>query len=106
MLRFGLLFWYTTMGAIIGVFGVVTWHPILHLPLPWWLRAPLIGGWLNFIITLFMYDTLAIVVSNFFGPDSLIKSPFWVIAEGMLAGLLMGFMCTKIGGEGKEIVDM
>ncbi len=34
MLRWGILLWYTTMGAIIGVMGVFTYHPILRLPLP------------------------------------------------------------------------
>ena len=36
MLRWGVLLWYTTVGAVIGVMGVITWHPILHLPVPWW----------------------------------------------------------------------
>ena len=40
LLRWGILLWYTTVGAIIGVFGVYTRHPILKLPLPWWIRAP------------------------------------------------------------------
>lgn len=35
LLRWGILFWYTTVGAVIGVFGVFTWHPILKLPMPW-----------------------------------------------------------------------
>jgi len=36
LIRWGILFWYTTVGAIIGVFGVFTYHPILKLPFPWW----------------------------------------------------------------------
>ncbi|MEP4475897.1 MAG: hypothetical protein ABJ024_12650, partial [Lentilitoribacter sp.] len=44
MLRLGLLLWYTTIGAIVGVFGVYTHHPVFNLPLPWWIRAPIIGG--------------------------------------------------------------
>jgi hypothetical protein len=35
------LLWYTTLGAIIGVF---TWHPVLKLPLPWWIRAQALGA--------------------------------------------------------------
>ena len=27
LLRWGILLWYTTLGAIIGVFGVYTWTP-------------------------------------------------------------------------------
>ena len=33
-LRWGILLWYTTMGAFIGVFGVFTYHPVLKLPFP------------------------------------------------------------------------
>ena len=49
LLRWGILLWYTTVGAIIGVFGVYTRHPILKLPLPWWFRAPIVGAWMNFV---------------------------------------------------------
>ncbi len=34
LIRWGILLWYTTLGAIIGVF---TWHPVLKLPMPWWM---------------------------------------------------------------------
>jgi hypothetical protein len=51
--RWGILLWYPTVGAVIGVFGVFTVHPILKLPLPWWCRAPLIGAWMNFVLTFF-----------------------------------------------------
>ena len=58
LLRWGLLLWYTTMGGMIGVMGVITWHPVLKLPMPWWFRAPLIGGWMNFVLAFFAYDEL------------------------------------------------
>jgi hypothetical protein len=105
LLRWGLLLWYTTVGACIGVFGVFTWHPILKLPMPWWLRAPLIGGWMNFVLTFFAYDELQQLIEYNFGTDGIISSPFWVVAEGMLVGLLIGYFATRFGGEGKEIVD-
>ncbi len=49
LIRWGVLLWYTTLGAIIGVFGVLTTHPVLKLPLPWWVRAPFLGAWMNFV---------------------------------------------------------
>jgi hypothetical protein len=105
LLRWGVLFWYTTVGAFIGVFGVFTWHPLLKLPMPWWFRAPLIGGWMNFVLTFFAYDDLQRVINAVFGENGPISSPFWVIIEGMLVGLLIGYFATRFGGEGKEIVD-
>ena len=40
LLRWGFLLWYTTLGAIIGMFGVFTRHPVLKLPMPWWKTCP------------------------------------------------------------------
>ncbi len=82
LVRWGVLLWYTTLGAIIGVFGVFTWHPVLKLPMPWWFRAPLLGAWMNFVLT----------------------SPFWFTLEGAVVGLLIGYLATRFGGEGKETV--
>lgn len=103
--RFGILFWYATLGAIIGVFGVFTWHPILKVLLPWYIRSTFIGGWMNFVLTLVAYDELAIIMQSIFGNDGIISSPFWFILEGVIIGGIIGFFATKFGGEGAEIVD-
>jgi hypothetical protein len=73
--------------------------------MPWWFRAPLIGGWMNFVLTFFAYDELQRLIEYNFGADGVISSPFWVAVEGMLVGLLIGYFATRFGGEGKEIVD-
>jgi hypothetical protein len=109
MLRFGLLLWYATIGAIIGVFGVYTHHPVLNLPLPWWIRALIIGGWMNFVLVLFAYDQFAYLMQavtvwgSTLGMGTLI-SPFWFVGEGALIGLLMGWFCTRFGGEGRDLI--
>jgi hypothetical protein len=105
MLRWGVLFWYTTLGAIIGVFGVYDWHPVLRLPLPWWIRAPLIGGWMNFVLTLFVYETMQAFLQRVFGTDGPVQSPFWFVLEGVLVGLVIGFFATRVGGEGAATVE-
>jgi hypothetical protein len=105
MLRWGLLLWYITFGAIIGVFGVFTWHPILKLPMPWWIRAPFVGAWLNFVLAFFAYDDMKAVLVHLFGHDGSITSPFWFSAEGALIGLIIGYLATRFGGEGKETVE-
>jgi len=104
-IRFGSLFWYATIGAVIAVFGVVTWHPVLKLPMPWWIRAPLIGGWMNLMISLIAHMEVTAMMASTFGPDGVISSPYWLVLEGALIGLLMGYLCTKYGGEGKDAVD-
>jgi hypothetical protein len=105
LFRWGILLWYSTFGAIIGVFGVFTYHPILKLPLPWWFRAPFLGAWMNFVLTFFAYDVMQSMMVNLFGEKGLINSPFWFTAEGALAGLIIGFFATRFGGEGKETVE-
>ena len=105
MLRWGILLWYTTLGAIIGIFGVFTWHPILKLPMPWWFRAPFLGAWMNFVLTLFAYDQFKSVMVAFMGEDGFMQSPYWFALEGAIVGLIIGFFATKFGGEGKATVE-
>jgi hypothetical protein len=105
MIRWGVLFWYTTLGALIGVFGVFTYHPIIKLPMPWWFRSSFLGAWMNFVLTLFAYDTLLAIMQSMFGESGILTSPFWFVLEGALVSLLMGYLATRFGGEGKETVD-
>ena len=104
LIRWGILLWYTTLGAIIGVFGVFTWHPILKLPMPWWVRAPVLGAWMNFVLTFFAYDVMTDMMVAMFGVDGFMASPFWFALEGAIFGLLVGYLATRYGGEGKETV--
>lgn len=102
LIRWGFLLWYTTLGAIIGMFGVFTWHPVLKLPMPWWVRAPFLGAWMNFVLTFFAYDMLTQAMEALFGLDGVLGSPFWFVAEGAVVGLIIGYFATRFGGEGVE----
>jgi hypothetical protein len=105
MPRLGILFWYTTVGAMIGVFGVVTWHPVFRLPMPWWFRAPVLGGWMNFVLVFFAHELMTEMMTAVFGVDGLLQSPFWFVAEGALIGLVIGYFATKLGGEGPATIS-
>lgn len=102
LLRWGLLFWYTTFGAIIAVFGVFDWHPVLKIKLPWWLFGPLLGAWLNFVLSLFAFDTMRALLIAVFGENGLLQSPFWFSAEGAVIGFVIAYLATRFGGEGPE----
>ena len=102
MLRWGILLWYATFGAIIGVFGVFDFHPILKLPLPWWFRSPFIGGWLNFVLVFFAHDDMHAMMISMFGEGGMLQSPFWFVAEGAIIGFVIGYFATRYGGEGAE----
>jgi len=104
LFRLGILFWYTTVGAIIGVYGVFTWHPILKLPMPWWFRSTVIGAWLNFVLVFFAYDNLELLLTSLFGAGSILASPFWFTLEGAIVGVIIGFCATRLGGEGMDTV--
>jgi len=105
LLRWGVLLWYTTLGAIIGMFGVYTRHPLLKLPMPWWLRAPFLGAWMNFVLVFFVYDTFQAMLGSMFGAESWLASPFWFVLEGALVGLIIGYVATRVGGEGPETLQ-
>ena len=109
MFRIGVVLWYTTVGAVIGVFGVFTYHPILHLPMPWWFRSTIVGAWMNFVLTFFAYDAFAAMMDDFslalFGDATLMTSPFWFTLEGAMVGALIGYLATRFGGEGKDTID-
>lgn len=103
MLRWGFLLWYLTLGGVVGVVGTLDWSPLLDMPLPWWLRSPLIGAWLNLVLTLITYDQLRAFGESLFGAGALLASPFWFVAEGALAGLVIGYAATRAGGEGPGV---
>lgn len=99
MLRIGILFWYTTMGAIVALAGVFTWHPVLKIPFPWWFGAPVLGAWMNFVLTFFAYDTMRAALASTFGPESALSSPFWFTVEGAVVGFVIGYAASRVSGE-------
>ena len=103
--RIGIVLWYTTVGAFIGLAGAFTLHPILKLPMPWWFRDPCIGAWMNFVLAFFAWDMIGEAMEHTFGPDGIIQSPFWVTLEGAVVGLVIGYVAFRFGGEGKETVE-
>lgn len=105
MFRWGILLWYTTLGAFIGVFGVLNYHPVLKLPLPWWFRSSYLGAWMNFVLVLFTYDEMQKIMLYTFGENGMFTSPFWAVLDGAIAGLIIGYFATKFGGEGQETLN-
>ncbi len=100
--RIGIFFWYTTLGAIIGALGALTWHPVRKFPMPWWVGAPAIGAWMNFVLAFFAYDLMKAMLTSTFGPGGFFASPFWFALEGAVFGLMVGYFATRFGGEGKD----
>lgn len=90
LIRWGILLWYATLGAMIGMFELISDHPLLTL-FPWWLRTAIVGAWMNFVLTFFAFDVIQLMMLSVFGEDSLLTSPFWFVAEGAIIGLIIGY---------------
>ena len=101
--RVGILLWYPTMGAMIGMFGVMNWHPLIQLPMPWWFRATFIGAWMNLVLVFFAHAEVSALITAAIGVAA---SPFWLVVEGAVLGGLIGFLATKAGGEGPDTVEI
>ena len=105
LLPWGVLFWYVTVGAMIGLAGIYTRHPVLGLPLPWWVMAPVIGAWMNFVLLFFVEDTLRAMYQQVFGGVGPWGSPALLVVEGALIGLVIGGLATWLGGQGRATVS-
>jgi hypothetical protein len=103
-IKLGFVLYYITLGALIGLFGVLTYHPTVNMQMRWWFRGPAIGAWMNFILVLFIYDQMAPMMVRTFGAGSVLASPWWIILEGALFGLIADFICTRFAGEGVACV--
>jgi len=105
LLHWGVLLWYITFGAIIGLFGLLDWHPILKFKLQWWMRGIILGGWLNFVLTFFAHEPMKNLLDTLFGLNSTLDTPLLFVLEGMLFGSLIDYAATQLGGEGKDCLD-
>ena len=102
LLLWGVLFWYMTVGAVIGMAGVLDRHPALDLPLGWYLRAPIIGAWMNLNLVLIAHEPL-IELTAAFVPGATVATVFTVaLVEGAAIGWLIGAVASMVGGEGRR----
>ncbi|MCF4099042.1 hypothetical protein [Maritalea mediterranea] len=103
--RLGVALYLIMMGCFIGIMGVLTYHPVLHMPMPWWVRGPLIGGFMMLILWMLAQTEFDAVAVAIFGEGAIFSSGAWSIVDGIIIGALMSFLATRFGGEGKETVD-
>lgn len=105
MFRFGILVWYTVVGLVIGLAGVLDHHPYFGFKLPLGGRGMFFGSLLNFVIVLLGYEKieeLMLTTQSF--SDWGLFSPFWFVLEGLVLGMIIDIVATKFGGEGKDIL--
>lgn len=101
-LRWGILLWYVTFGAMVGLMGVLDHHPVWKSwKFPAWFRGTCIGAWLNFVLVFFAYEPMQTLLGQL---DWGIVSPWWFVLEGALLGLIIDLIATYYGGEGKKLL--
>ncbi len=102
-IKIGVVLWFATIGTLIGTVGVFSRHPIIGTPIRWWVRGPVVGGWMNLLLVLFAHDELAAIARAALGSDSPVwTSPYWFILEGAAFGAIIGGLATLLGGEGPD----
>ena len=104
LFRLGMISWLVIMGALIGLLGVMTSHPLIKLPLPWWWRGMMIGGFMMMAFWLVAHERIDAIAVEIFGAGSVFAYGAWVIVDGFLMGLIIAWFATKFGGEGMETV--
>ena len=102
-LRWGFIFWYTTFGIMIAMAGIFVRHPIFKFPLKWYVRSALVGGGLNFTVTFFNYEHFSTYIAKSI-ISGFVSSPFWFVLDGIVWGLLIGWIVTKMAGDGTDAV--
>lgn len=102
-LKFGLgmVLLYTMVGAFIAFMGIFERHPVLKFKMPWWFTGIYMGLIMHLILILLSYDQLVLMMQqmDIWG----MVSPWWVLIDGSILGLIIAFAATKFSGEGKKL---
>lgn len=99
-LQWGILLWYLTFGAVVGAFGTSPQPGFIPVRVSWWLRAPLTGAWMNFVLTFFAWDWMKALLVAYFDGAGPLTSPWWFVAEGAIIGLLIGLAAAVFAKSG------
>ena len=103
MFGLGTLLMFALMGSLIGFCGQFDRHPAIDFAMPWWVRGGLVGAAFMLMYILFTYDTLEVVMQSSLVSWTGLSSPFWALIDGVFIGGIMGFIETKVAGEGPDL---
>lgn len=102
MLAWGILFWYPTVGAFIGLAGVMDQHPLLGKMWIW--RGVTIGAFMNVLLVLLAYVPLMNLLTNMWYDFTGNMIMMGAIIEGAIIGGAMDWYLTAKFGEGKKLM--
>ena len=99
----GTLLMFVIMGAMIGFAGQFDRHPAFNFKMPWWVRGSSIGFMFMLMYILLAYPSIEIVIQSNLVSWIGLSSPFWTLLDGIIIGMIMGLLETKIAGEGSDL---
>ena len=103
MLGWGTMLMFILMGAMIGMMGMYTEHPVFGFKMKWWLRGPLVGMSFMLMFILLAHDEIAIILQSSLLSWMNLESPFWALIDGLFIGGIIGYLSTRISGEGPDL---
>jgi len=103
MFGFGTLLMFVLMGAMTAFMGVFDRYPIIDFKMSWWLSGSWIGASFMLMYILFTYDTMEVIMQSSLVSWMGLASPFWALLDGVFLGAFMGFVETKLAGEGRDL---
>ncbi len=94
----GLVLFYAFMGVVIAFMGMFERHPVLNFKMPWWFHGIVVGAIMHLMLVLLCYNQLIVIIKqmDIWG----LVSPWWILIDGAILGLVMSFFQTKFAGEG------
>lgn len=93
--RWAILFWYTTLGAIVGMSNAIVRLPIIDLPIPWWIRGPVVSAWMCLMVVLFAGDSVQQLMWFFHVSKGALTSPYWFVGDGFIIGFIAGLISSR-----------
>jgi len=103
MFLVGIILWTTIIGGMIGIMGIMDYHPVLKMKMPACFRGAIVGGSLNLALVMLAYNDMSALMNTatiFAG-----ASPFWLIFDGIIIGIIIDKIATKKAGEGPSLID-
>ena len=99
----GTLILLVLMGLTIGLVGVFDRHPVFGFKMHWWIRGCVAGLLFSLMFVLLGYDSAQVILRSALVSWTGLTSPFWLLLDGMVVGLIVAFLETKIAGEGSHL---
>jgi peptidoglycan/LPS O-acetylase OafA/YrhL len=103
MFGYGIVLLYVLMGVMIGLMGRFERHPFLGFQLHWWMRGPAIGMVFMIVLVLLGYEEISVIMESSLVSWTGLTSPWWGLLDGIFYGGLMGYLETKIAGDGNKL---